>query len=520
MLRGPDALSYLTMKRILFFAAFLLVFASASAREVTANLTWCAFSTPDDKTYLETYLSVIGNSVTYKPNASGRLQAAVNVVITITSGDGKSVEAVREYVLNSPEAADTTNLPNFLDLQRFTLKPGAYTVQLIISDKNRPGQERKIMNARSLFVDIDPDSVSVSGVEFVEMARPTTQKNLLSKSGMDLIPYVSEFFPGNMNELKFYAELYNTPANVPADQKFVVLYSIESVVSGQKMSDYTAFAKFGPQPVVPLLQSFDITKLPGGNYVLVIEVRNAANRLLTVRRTPFERFNPNVTFMLTDVTAVDVSTSFIASVTSPDTLREYIRCLRPISTEAEKDFAETQIKTGDVKLMQQYILNFWLSRNEKNPQAAWLTYKAEVDKVNREFGTPILRGYDSDRGRVYLQYGPPDQRTFMTNEPSSYPYEIWQYYTIRGNPAMPQNGAMTSNQPGNTTQTNKRFVFANFDLVTNNYQLIHSDARGEVRDDSWRARLTKRDNSPRNVDQTRGNSHWGSQADDLFANPR
>ncbi|MCU0434721.1 MAG: GWxTD domain-containing protein [Bacteroidia bacterium] len=508
------------MKRILLFAATCVVFTTAMAREVTANLTWCAFSTPDDKTYIETYLSIIGNSVTYKPNSSGRLQAAVNVVLTITSGDGKNVEAVREYTLNSPEAIDTTNLPNFLDLQRFTLKPGAYTIQLIISDKHRGGQERKIMNARSMFLDIDPDSVSISGVEFVESARPTTQQNLLSKSGMDLVPYVSEFFPGNMNQLQFYAELYNTPASIPADQKFVVLYSIESVISGQKMSDYNAFSKHTPQPVNPLLQTFDITKLPGGNYILVIEVRNAANRLLAVRRAPFERFNPNVTFQLTDVTAVDVSTSFIASVTSPDTLREYIRCLRPISTESEKDFAETQIKTGDVKLMQQYILNFWLSRNEKNPQGAWLTYKAEVDKVNREFGTPILRGYDSDRGRVYLQYGPPDQRTFMTNEPSSYPYEIWQYYTIRGNPAMPQNGAMTSNQPGNTTQTNKRFVFANFDLATNNYQLIHSDARGEVRDDRWRVRLTKRDTSPRNVDQTRGNNHWGSQADDLYTNPR
>ena len=507
------------MKRILLLAAACAAFTAAAAREVTANLTWCAFSTPDDKTYIETYLSVIGNSVTYVPNSSGRLQAAVSVILTITSGDGKKVEAVREYVLNSPETTDTLNVPNFLDLQRFQLAPGAYTVQLIIADKNRPVAQRKIMNARSLFLDIDPDSVSLSHVEFVESSQPTTVKNQISKSGFDLVPYVSDFFPENMNQLQFYAELYNTPASIPADQKFLVLYSIESAVSGEKMSDFTAFAKLTPQPVNPLLQSFDITNLPGGNYVLCIEVRSAANRLLTVRRTPFERFNPGITHKLTDVTAIDVSKSFIASVTSFDTLREYIRCLRPISTESEKDFAETQIKTGDVKLMQQYILNFWLSRNEQNPQGAWLLYKAEVDKVNREFGTPILKGYDSDRGRVYLMYGPPDQRTGMTQEPSSYPYEIWQYYTIRGNVNIP--GSMpASNQPGNTTQTNKRFVFANFDLVSNNYQLIHSDARGEVRDDRWQIRLTKRDTSPRNVDQTRGSQHYGGQAQDLFENPR
>jgi hypothetical protein len=126
-----------------------------------------------------------------------------------------------------------------------------------------------------------------------------------------------------------------------------------------------------------------------------------------------------------------------------------------------------------------------------------------------------MRGYMTERGRVYLQYGPPDQRVLMYNEPSSYPYEIWQYYTIRGNTTNPG----TSNQPNNTTQSNKRFVFANFDLVTNNFVLLHSDARGEVRDDRWQTRLVKRDSQYRDLDKNRTDPQYGGHSNDIFINP-
>lgn len=501
-------------KGILVLALSIITFV-LSAKEITANLTWCAFSTHEDKTYLETYLNVIGGSVHYVKTESGKYQAAVNVVLMINN-DKNELAAGLKYTVHGPELSDTSYTPNFLDLQRIPLPVGAYMINLVISDANRPVQERKIANGQSFILDIDPDSVSLSNVEFLQSYTPTVTSNPLSKSGMDIIPYASAFFPNNMDTLIYYAELYNTPGVVPQDEKFVVFYSIESAVSGNKMNEYAGFSKMSPQKVNTILQSFNISNLPSGNYNLVIEVRNASNRLLTLRRTPFERFNPGVSYSLNNISAIDVNNSWVATITSKDTLAEFIRSLRPISSESEKDYAEVQLKTGDITAMQQYFLNFWLSRNEQNSQAAWLLYKAEVDKVNREFGTPILKGYDSDRGRVYLQYGPPDQRSLMTNEPSAYPYEIWQYYTIRGNSSL----SMSSNQPSNTTQSNKRFVFVNFDLITNNYQLIHSDARGELRDDRWQLRLTNRDNTPQNLDNTRGNSHYGNQSQDLFNNPR
>jgi GWxTD domain-containing protein len=499
------------MKKLMIFAAFLLAAGNSFGREITANLSCCAFSTPDSKTYVETYISVIGNSVSYAKKPNGKFAAAVDILMTFTSND--SIRSAQHYTLNSPEISDSTQEVNFLDLQRIPLPAGLYYLQVTMTDINKQPQ-RSITAKKTVLVDIDPDSVNLSNVELLETYHKSEKQSLLTKSGFDLIPYVSSFYPPNLSALSFYGEIYNTTKVFKPEEKFLVLYYIEDAVNGNKMTEYTSFVKPTPEKVNPLLFSFNITTLPSGSYFLVVEVRNSGNRLLSLRKTAFERFNPGITFKMDDLGSVDVANTFVGRVTNGDSLVEMIRCLRPISSSSEIDFAENRIKAGDIKLMQQYVYNFWVARNATNPEGAWKVYFYEVEKVNKEFGTQINKGYDTDRGRVYLQYGPPDQRVVTNNEPSSYPYEIWQYYTIRKNTNISE-----LNQPDNVNQTNKKFVFADFDLVTNNYQLIHSDARGETRDDNWKLRLVKRDNSTHSLDQQNGSPQYGGHSDDWYTDP-
>jgi len=70
-------------------------------------------------------------------------------------------------------------------------------------------------------------------------------------------------------------------------------------------------------------------------------------------------------------------------------------------------------------------------------------------------------------------------------------------------------------------QTNKKFVFANAEIADNKYTLIHSDARGELKDVRWQLRLKKRTNQQLNLDtETPNDNNFGSGADELFSNPR
>lgn len=498
------------MKKLIFFAV-LVAAGNLSGRELVANLACASFSTPENKTYVEAYVSIIGNTVAYVKKPNGKYQASVDILMTFTNND--SIQSAMRYVLNSPEIEDTTKTENFLDLQRFPLPPGFYYLSASFTDLNRKPL-KTLQNRKAVSIDIDKDSVSLSHIELLETYYASKSQTILTKSNFELVPYVSSFYPPNLSQLSFYGEIYNTTKNFQPEEKFLVLYYIESATTASKMSGFSSFIKLKPEPVNPLLFSFNIATLPSGSYYLVFEVRNASNKLMALRKTTFERFNPGVVYKLDDIAALDITNSFVSKVTDPDSLVQMIECLRPISSMNEIDFAENRVKAGDVKLMQQYIYNFWLSRNEPNPEGAWLQYNTQVQKVNRTFGTPISKGYETDRGRVYLQYGPPDQMIPSLNEPSAYPYEVWQYYTIRGNSNVP--ATMDQNQ---SQQTNKKFVFADFDLATNNYQLIHSDARGETRDDNWKLRLVKRNNSTRSLDQENGNPQYGGRSEDIFINP-
>ncbi|GBD89470.1 hypothetical protein BMS3Abin04_00175 [bacterium BMS3Abin04] len=77
------------------------------------------------------------------------------------------------------------------------------------------------------------------------------------------------------------------------------------------------------------------------------------------------------------------------------------------------------------------------------------------------------KGFKTDRGRVYLEYGPPDQIDRYPNQTGQKPYEVWQYQSIEG-------GVI--------------FIFADLTGYSD-YELLTSTKRGEVRDDNWQRRI-------------------------------
>jgi hypothetical protein len=72
-------------------------------------------------------------------------------------------------------------------------------------------------------------------------------------------------------------------------------------------------------------------------------------------------------------------------------------------------------------------------------------------------------GYRSDRGRVYIVYGAPDDVERHPNEVDSKPYEIWSFHNIQG-------GVI--------------FVFVQRNQG-GDYDLVHSTHRNELHDENW-----------------------------------
>ena len=354
--------------------------------------------------------------------------------------------------------------------------------------------------------------MGMSSIQLLESYVKATAPNPLTKSGYDLTPYVSGVFPENSTKLKFYTEIYNSKKILGEEQKMLINYYLEAADTKVRLSDYGLFSKQTTSDVNIVLTEFNIEKLPTGNYDLVIEVRDKDNKVEAKQSCFIQRINKPAALSFDDIKSLNVSTTFVSRYKSIDTLGYYIRSLRPISGSSEIQFAENQMKGKDLMFMQQYFYNFWKSRNASNPELAWEEYYQDVQKVNKEFGTFSLKGFDTDRGRVFLQYGPPDIRNKYDVEPSALPYEIWEYYSL-------VNKALILTDPDNK-QSTKKFIFYNPDLVTNKYTLIHSDARGEINNFRWNLLIHKRDTQDSNLDNATTPSEFGGNSLDNFNNPK
>jgi GWxTD domain-containing protein len=83
-----------------------------------------------------------------------------------------------------------------------------------------------------------------------------------------------------------------------------------------------------------------------------------------------------------------------------------------------------------------FIEQFWL-RRDPTPDTAVNEFKEEhyrrIAYANQNFSSGIA-GWKTDRGRIYITYGPPDEKeTHPTGGSSySYPYEQWMYHFIEG----------------------------------------------------------------------------------------
>jgi GWxTD domain-containing protein len=482
-----------TIKSIIIIASIVIAVVPAGAKNIKAYLMMAEFTANQDGNFLETYLNIASKSIIYAKNQQSKFQANIAVNMLFTRND--SVFAFEKYNLLSPEYDDTLSVkPNFIDVQRFLLKRGTYTFELSITDNNNSNQP--FSYSQLVNVDINPAVPSVSSIELVDSYKKAESTGRYTKNGFDIAPYVSSFYPESLSELTFYTELYGISRDIPEGETFIINTYLEAFENGVKMQDYFRFNRSKSAAVVPVLGALNIKALPSGNYNFVVEARDKDNKLIADQRLFVQRSNPGVEANLNELNALDIHSTFVEKY-SADSLNEYIRYLRPISTRLEVEYAKNLIASKELIGKQQFFLSFWQKRNQLNPEQEWQNYLVRVKEANFLFKTQSRKGYATDRGRVYLQYGKPDSRLVYDREPSLYPYELWQYYKL-------------------SNRTNRRFIFLNTDLVSNNYNLIHSDAIGEVRDDRWQTRLNRRNNMYQSFDQEKAVDQFGTNLRDAY----
>ena len=467
------------MKKSFTFLLIMIVLCvnyTATAQSLQAFFSNATFSIPGEEPYLETYIEIIGKSIKYKATTGDKFQG--NVQVTLIVKQDSVIKDFRKFELKSPEITDTTNVAlNFIDQQRFMLENGNYNVELSILDLNHP-KPKPAFITYPVNIDFPNDKISISSIELVKELSKSSETNVLSKSGYDIIPYVDNFYGPLMDKLTFYTEIYNPKAGVNSEERYLISSFIESFESHQMLNNYIKIKREDAKPVSVVLNEFNIADLPSGNYNLVVSVRDKNNTMIAQQVSFFQKLNSKSKSPSVYAQGVDVDNTFASRINDTEALREYTRSLRPVSTQSEKLFINTYVETADLTSLQQFFYNFWHDRNPEQPEQAWIDYNNEVIKANNTYTTQVKKGYDTEMGRVYLQYGPPNTITDRPFDEGVVPYQIWHYYSLN-----------------NSRERNKKFVFIASELISKDYTLVHSDVTGEIQNYGWQSQLVRQKGS-------------------------
>lgn len=477
------------------FLSVLLVCGAVSFSIPQAFFNYKIFYTPDQKPYIVTSLQFSGGTYKYKNTGEG-LQA--NVEITQIFRFGDTIVFFDKYLLSSPLMLDSI-VEDFYDVQRYGLDPGVYNYELVIKDMI---SGESVSGAQSVSVSpFDKKAVFISDVDFIEDAYKSDANNNFVKNGFFMLPYLTNYFPPEVNKIAFYFEVYNAPDYLGAAEPYMLTYTISNFKEGKQVEGIFKVQRQQSQLVTPVIGFLPIESLPSGEYDLQIHLIDKNNDTIINKSVYFQRRNNLPETYAVSLEDVQIDKSFQTQI-SRDSIPYFLASLMPISPGYEYETIRHMLKGTDTTLMAKYFYQYWATTSPILPYEAWLKYRAQVYYCERAFGTQIKAGYETDRGRVYLKYGAPDVVMDRPNEPSAYPYQIWQYYRIG-------------------QRSNIRFVFYNPDLVTNDYPLLHSEMQGELQNYRWEHDLHKRNSPFENIDNGNdGNSiHYGGNSGTYYINP-
>ena len=472
------------------FLVLLICFASnGQDRKLKAYVDNKQFFAPEIGNYIEFHLQFTGYSINYK-GKDGGLIGDLAVRMKILDQDSTVVQE-DAYRLETPFMRDSV-VEDFYDVRRFQLAPGTYEFQLMLMDLN--SKHDPINFSQMLVISEMSDAISISNIEVAEYATKGDGSSPFFKSGYDIIPRIVTFYPEQLNSIPVYFEVYNT--NELPDSVFAVRQIVTNAATGMEISALTQTSRHKTSPVVPVLRKIDISSVPTGKYIITYKLLNRNMLELAEESYEFERSNDEVY----ELNAADVvlDPAFQESITD-DSVGFYLESLIPISsaTGVKNIIAVGKSRDGDEA--RKHIQLYWMATDPDNTYESWIKYKNQVQLVERIYSNNFQEGFETDRGRVYLQYGPPTNIVKRDNSTNEYPFEIWVY-----------------NEIGKFS--NKRFIFYNPDLVNNTYRLLHSDMIGELKNQGWQRELSKRTTSGGNVQDPNGNvqDQYGGNATEYY----
>ena len=435
----------------------------AAQNRFVLNADYNRFWKNDSTMYVEISTAVYPSLTLLKQDSLG-YHGKIDLIILIQdTSSGIFVHTDRFNIpINLIDSTSLTRTKSMVNNMTYALGCGSYKVSVYGIDVSN-----RLRRDSSLFmVDIikRPDTVALSDIELCSsITESLDQKDIFYKNTYRVIPNPNCVYGSTTFPLVFtYMEFYNLKTGMTYAIKAQIVDS-KGVVKKQ----HTRLRRFSMPNVVDVT-TLNVTSSSSGKYNYEVVLSDTLGNEIAKSQRSIFLYNPNV--QSTQATILSEGSAVYAGF-SFDELAEEFRISKYIK-QSEDDKAFDKLTT--VEARQEFLLKFWTRVEKEELGRLNLTrsvYLQRVQTANQRYRTYAKEGWRTDQGRVFILYGEPDDIQRFSNSSDSKPYETWNYHQIEGG--------------------------VEFDFIDlsgfNEYCLVHSTKRDEIKDGSWE-QLLKRNN--------------------------
>jgi GWxTD domain-containing protein len=405
--------------------------------------------------YVEISTAVYPSLLILKQDSGGYYGKVELIVQVQNKSTGASLYANRFNIpIRLVDSANLARTKSIVNNTIYALGTGIYNIS--VSSCDLFNTMRKDSSSFVVHVERRPDTIVLSDIELCSsITESSDQKDIFYKNTYRVIPNPSCVFGSTTFPMVFaYMELYNLNTKMPYALKAQIVDS-----KGQVQKQRTHLRRFSIPHVVDV-STLNCTSVSSGRYSYEVILSDTLGHEIARSRRPIYLYNPHIQ---SSDTAAPLTASTEFDGMSYEELAEEFRRAQYI---AQSEDHETFDKLTTSEARKEFLGKFWTKVRNEEIGRSNLTrsiYLERVSTANQRYTTHSKDGWHTDQGRIFILYGEPDETQRFSNSMDSKPYEIWNYHQIEG-------GA--------------EFIF--IDLTGfNEYILVHSTKRGEIRDDTW-----------------------------------
>lgn len=452
------------MQKIGPYVVIMLLFSlTVFAQDLRVSVDWAIFDGDAENAYLEIYYSFSQADLNFEKTDNGFTGTTLGQFVLSKDGEVVNSSAWKTETVIA-DTAELSQPKDIIDRIAFVVPLGEYNCQMILTDlvdkTNLDSTQWTLKTEQPASI---PHLSEIQLASSIRRAGDETDSPFY-KNSLIVEPNPTLIFSYDKPVLFFYVEAYNLSPEKLADGYILNSYLKDG--DGTFVQDVKPRAVAKKRVVNPSVEfgMLNVGELKTGSYNLVVEILDAEKKVVTLQQKKFymlqkEAFQPQGLV----VQGATFENSIFSIMDSSDVDTEFQMVFYILGKEESIIHRELT----DLEGKRHFLFNFWQSKfptmnvNDNPHRNQYFNFKRIADERYTAFKVP---GWMTDRGRVLMVYGEPDDVERYINQPNQHPYEIWFYNRLQGG---------------------VRFIFADLE-GHKNYRLIHSELDGEVYDPNYK----------------------------------